>query len=153
MHEVLCRKNKAGDVRVYFRKSSRASNWLPEGDGMPVFKSIPQGQPKVANAKEDQEWRRLAVEGTVREWFRYMSVTQQQAQQIREDWERRFASLPPNGNYSHLPAREQLKWRDLPRRQPRHVEVDIPVYATASSTLENPPVNPIIPNHRSRPLD
>lgn len=57
---------------------------------MPVFKTIPRGRPQVANAKKDHEWRRLAVEGTVREWFRYMNVTQQEAATIRKDWEAAF---------------------------------------------------------------
>lgn len=50
---------------------------------MPVFKSMPSGQPKVANAKEDHTWQRHAVEGTIREWFRFMNVTQKAAEQIR----------------------------------------------------------------------
>lgn len=69
MHEVLCRKDMEGQVRVYFRKSSQASNWLPEGDGMLVFKSIPEGQPPIAKMLKRtvsggaQQWKKPSENG------------------------------------------------------------------------------------------
>eukprot|EP00965_Chrysotila_dentata_P117895 3896099-Pleurochrysis_carterae.AAC.1 len=64
MHEFLLRKDAAGVVRIYFRKSSRASTWLPEGLGVQVFKSAPEGQPPFVAFKTDQEWERRTVEWT-----------------------------------------------------------------------------------------
>lgn len=142
MHEFVCRKDAHGEVRLYLRKSSKASGWLPEGNGMKIFRSIPIGRPPVANALEDQRWQRIRVQGTVREWFRYMTVTQEESQRIRDDWQRRFDSLPANGKMGTLPEHEQLKWEDLPRRAPRQCQAELEEYV-ASSTLENPPVNPV----------
>lgn len=80
---------------------------------------------------------------TVRNWYRYMGVSQHAASVIRQDWEKRFGSLPPNGNLQDLPIDEQLKWMDLPqqtrvRATPGDANID-----DISCTLENPPVNPI----------
>lgn len=143
MHEVMFRKDNKGEVRMWLRKSSQASNWLPEGDGYLVFKSLPSGPPPVADAKKDREWKRWSVEATVREWYRYMTVTQEEAAQIRQSWEKRFASLPPDGVCNELPKSEQLKWRTLPRRAPKRAEGPAQSFRMASSTLENPPINPV----------
>lgn len=142
MHEFVCRKNAQGEVRLYVRKSSKASGWFPEGNGMPIFKTPPSGRPHIADALEDHRWARMQVEGTVREWFRYMTVTQAESQEIRKDWQKRFDSLPPNGKFSMLPDFDELDWKDLPRRTPRQCVAEVDEYV-ASSTLENPPVNPL----------
>lgn len=143
MHEVMFRKDDKGEVRMWLRKSSQASNWLPEGDGYLVFKSLPTGPPAVAHAKKDREWKRSSVEATVREWYRYMTVTQEEAAQIRQSWEKRFDSLPPDGACDQLPPSEQLKWRALPRRARKRAEGPARSFRMASSTLENPPINPV----------
>lgn len=127
MHEVSIRKDCNGEVRVWFRASSKASNWLPEGEGYRIFNTIPVGQPAIARGRADHEWKRYKVQDTVRRWFRFMYVSQTDAARIRYDWEKRFDSLPPDGDFSALKDFEHLEWRDLPRRTPRrpiHFELD-----------------------------
>lgn len=119
MHEVLIRKDHEGVVRVWFRASSQASNWLPEGQGYSVFKSVPVGQPPIARGKHDYEWKREKVEETVRRWFRFMNVDQHEARRIRETWDKRFSSLPPDGDFSLMRDMEVLEWMDLPKQTPR----------------------------------
>lgn len=43
MHEFVLRKDHAGVVRLTCRRSSKASSWLPEGNGIQIFDSIPSG--------------------------------------------------------------------------------------------------------------
>eukprot|EP00965_Chrysotila_dentata_P098011 3241179-Pleurochrysis_carterae.AAC.1 len=66
MHEVYCRKDRNGDMRVWFRKSSQATSWLPGGPGYLAFSSFPKGAPLLAKAKPDVRWSRSMVEGTIR---------------------------------------------------------------------------------------
>lgn len=149
MHEFYARKDAQGVVRVWFRQSSQASSWLPEGPGYAVFESQPVGRPNLAAAKPDAEWGRLAVESTVRKWYTHMSTdSAAQAQSIRKEWEERFAGLPAGGDTNLLPNARKLTWIDLPRRA-----VAMPAGAGAGTSgdtnlgvtgmLENPPVNPI----------
>lgn len=53
MHEIRCRKDRDGVVRVWFRASSKASTWLPEDGGYPMFQSTPEGEPPIALGKPD----------------------------------------------------------------------------------------------------
>lgn len=127
MHEVMIRKDREGRVRVWFRASSQASNWLPEGDGYEIFKSIPSGAPPIAKGKSDHEWRRFKVQDTVRRWFGYMTTNQEEAARIREDWETRFSELPADGDFDSLPDTKKLEWRDIPKRTPRRpIEFEAP---------------------------
>lgn len=59
MHEVYCRKDAHGDVRVWMRQSSQSTDWLPEGPGYRLFKSVPEGHPSLARAKPDVRWSRM----------------------------------------------------------------------------------------------
>ena len=76
MHEVYIRKDAQGIVRAKFRKSSKASTWLPEGEGLRIFKTdaegatiIPEMPPPVMKpAKSDAAWGREAVMATIRAW-------------------------------------------------------------------------------------
>ena len=54
MHEFVFRKDSDGVVRMWHRKSSQATTWFPDGDGMPVFQSSPEGRPELKKAKPDQ---------------------------------------------------------------------------------------------------
>ena len=82
MHEFYVRKDSEGVVRLWARKSSQASGWIPEGPGMEVFKSRPAGEPPLADfVKTQSEWGRDAFEGTLRQWFRYMHVKSEQEHQ------------------------------------------------------------------------
>ena len=143
MHEFMVRKDAQGEVRLWVRASSEASSWLPEGAGMPIFKSEPTGHPALKLAKLDHQWKRDVVETTVKSWFSVMSVLSSEAAAIREDWSRRFSSLPPpDGDVTKIPASQQLEWLDLPRRTPTTFKPPTPVDAL-SSGLENPLVNPM----------
>lgn len=145
MHEIRCRKDKEGNVRVWFRKSSKSSTWFPEDGGYLMFKTVPEGPPPIAMARKDNQWNREGVESTVRTWFGYMNVTQRALAKIRTEWEIRFDSLPPNGDTAQLAEEQRLEWISLPRRAPAEFASDRPCgfdYST-SDALENPPVNPI----------
>ena len=71
MHECFIRKDHEGIVRLWMRQSSKASSWVPEGPGLEVFKpdttTIPM-PPRIAAAKNDNDWQRPAVEGTIHAW-------------------------------------------------------------------------------------
>tara|TARA_B110001452_G_scaffold119226_1_gene98931 strand:- start:231 stop:2348 length:2118 start_codon:yes stop_codon:yes gene_type:complete len=142
MHEFVLRKDRNGDVRLRLRKSSHASSWLPEGEGYLVFKSMPQGAPKLAKAKDDAAWKRPTVESTIRTWYRFMTVSPPELERIRTEWESRFAALPPNGDVEQLAPSQQLRWVELPRRSEQRSS-SRPGISGASSTLENPEVNPV----------
>ena len=148
MHEFVLRKDRNGDVRLRLRKSSRASSWLPEGEGYLVFKSMPQGVPKLAKAKDDATWKRSTVESTIRTWFRYMTVNPAELVRIRTEWESRFAALPPNGDVEQLSPSQQLRWVELPRRVEQRSS-SRPSVSGASSALENPEINPVTGHGRT----
>ena len=143
MHEFRCRKNSKGEVRAWFRKSSQASNWLPEDGGMPIFKSRPEGQPPVAMAGSDRSWNRAAVESNLTAWYKYMDVSQSDSVKIRAEWDARFAALPPDGDTTELPPASKLQWANLPKRRETapHTMDNGPTYV--SNALENPPINPV----------
>eukprot|EP00965_Chrysotila_dentata_P059857 1985218-Pleurochrysis_carterae.AAC.1 len=105
MHEIYCRKDVNGDVRVWMRQLSQASDWLPEGSGYRIFKSIPEGAPPLAMVKPDVKWSRILVEGTIRAWYSFMVVdTPLVFQKIKDEWESAFDSLPPpDGDVNALP--------------------------------------------------
>ena len=145
MHEFLLRKDREGHVRLWYRKSSQATSWLPDGDGMLVFKSLPEGHPELKKGKADSRWRRDEVERTVKAWFKYMSVLPTQAAKIKSDWQARFEALPPDGDVSQLPAAQKLVWIDLPRdAASRGVPADAEQFTSGNTrTTENPPINPV----------
>lgn len=145
MHEIRCRKDRDGNVRVWFRKSSRASTWFPEGEGYLLFGSTPVEPPPFAKGKTDSEWDREGVETTVRKWYKFMHVNNTALTKIREEWERRFDSLPPDGDTTQLDEGLKLKWVPLPLRRSywgaEHSRTTPSFFH--SDDLENPPVNPI----------
>ena len=143
MHQFMVRKDPHGVVRLWVRPSSQASSWLPEGEGMPIFKSEPSGHPELKNAKPDVEWRRAAVEATVNAWMSYMPVSPNVLASIKDNWRARFSCLPPpNGDITQIPVSQQLEWADLPRRTPGTFCPPCPV-AGLSLGLEIPDVMPM----------
>lgn len=98
------------------RKSSAATTWLPEGEGYQVFKSIPTGQPPLAQPKPEHTWQRTEVEGTIRAWYPHMQVEQSTLQKIKLHWQQRFDSLPPDNDIEQLEDEYKLHWADLPAR-------------------------------------
>ena len=145
-HEILLRKDIHGVVRAYFRKSSKATTWLPEGEGYPIFRtSVPPHDeaPPPARAKPDTAWNRLEIEGTIRSWYAYFTGDNQYLELVKAEWQRRFNELPQGGDTTLLPDRLKLPWEPLPKRAPRQVADDLEEYGGLSSCLENPPLNPI----------
>ena len=144
MHEFLLRKDGQGQVRLWFRKSSQASTWFPQGEGMLVFKTIPEGQPELKRGKPDAKWCRDKVETTVKAWFQFMSVLPTEAARIKATWTARFESLPLDGDTSQLPESQKLQWMDLPRdASSRGARADMAADSTHSQQTENPVVNPV----------
>lgn len=146
MHEFRARKDGAGVIRMWVRKSSQASSWLPEGPGYPVFAQVPTGEPPLAKAaKTESEWKRDEVEGTLRSWFRFMTVKDQhEAAEIRDEWARVFKSLPLNDDTDALDPHLKPKWGELPKCASRAAIInDDSILGGASSQLENPPINPV----------
>ena len=136
------------------RKSSKASSWLPEGEGYKVFESSPpEGPPPIAAAKSDATWGRPAIEATIRAWFGFMAVDSHALKSIKEEWEALFASLPPSTDASGIPAEQQLQWHPLPSRvfaNRDRVRVALPdEFDGVTDALENPPINPITGNGRT----
>ena len=147
MHEFYVRKDSEGVVRLWMRKSSQASGWMPEGPGMEVFSSVvPAGEPPLADhIKTELEWKRNAVEGTLRQWFRFMVVkSEAEGSEIREEWRTVFQNLPAQDNPNNLAEQLKPKWKELPRvtRAAEEAAAERGM-GGASSALENPPVNPV----------
>lgn len=140
MHEFVVRKNRNGEVRLFLRKSSASSSWLPDDGGYPIFKTLPVGFPKLAKAKPDSEWGRETVQSTVRSWYRHMRVAAAEHERIKYNWEARFTALPPGGDTTQLPPPLQLRWADLPRYSPVRGGFALP---TVTDVMENPPINPV----------
>ena len=147
MHEFLLRKDRHGEVRFFYRKSSRAT-WLPEGEGFPVFKTIPLGAPALATAKSDHQWNRTTVTTTIRQWYRYISMRKGEAEQtrVRNEWEARFENLPPDGDTNQLASSMKPKWHALPRFRP--VRGFTGAGGDFTDEMENPVVDPVTgPGH------
>ena len=132
-------------MRLWYRKSSQATSWLPDGNGMLVFKSLPEGHPELKPGKPDARWKRDEVERTVKAWYKYMAVLPTQAAKIKSDWQARFDALPTDGDVSELPASQKLVWMDLPQQAAsRGARVDTEQLAIGhSKTTDNPPINPV----------
>eukprot|EP00965_Chrysotila_dentata_P020622 682899-Pleurochrysis_carterae.AAC.1 len=97
MHEFLVRKDRHGVVRIFFRKSSQSSTWLPEGEGYPVFRTTPTGTPPFAELKPDIAWERSIVMATVRHWQQHFTLPRERDRQLAsKEWEDRLWSLPDN---------------------------------------------------------
>ena len=149
MHEFMLRKDDKGVVRMWVRASSQASSWLPAGEGMAVFKSIPVGHPQLKNALPDSKWKRDEVYSTVYAWMRYLPVLPEVLVSVKADWESRFSTLPqPDGDISSIPASQPLEWADLPTR---NASMRLPPLSLhgLSSGLENPDVCPMTFHGRS----
>ena len=149
MHEFVLRKDRHGEVRLWARKSSQASSWIPEGEGYKIFKSRPSGIPTIYAGKEDVKWGREKVESTVRSWFRFMNVSQGELSSIKAEWEGRFAGLPSDGDASQLADGQKLVWVDLPRRNQNATPATAQGLHGTSSSVENPPINPMTGPGRS----
>ena len=88
MHECYIRKDAAGKVRVWFRKSSRSSTWLPDGEGFDLFPgdTRPQMPQPIAVRKADVVWGRDLVKATIRAWFPSMVVDAVEMAEIKAEW-------------------------------------------------------------------
>ena len=151
MHEFLLRKGADGQVRLLVRKSSRASGWMPEGEGYLVFKETPKGQPPLAPGKADHAWNKEVVVATVKSWFRLMDVGTSQLARVKSDWEARFASLPPNGDTNKLAEHLKPVWLPLPKRVDHAIGSSGALQSAIRnfSVLDNPSVNPVTGHGRT----
>eukprot|EP00965_Chrysotila_dentata_P131793 4357611-Pleurochrysis_carterae.AAC.1 len=70
---MIARKDREGNVWVWFRSSAQATNFFPEGPGYIIYIaeviSSLQESPPLAPAKPDHSWSRSIVEGVIRAWF------------------------------------------------------------------------------------
>ena len=159
MHECYIRKDSQGNVRMWMRKSSRASGWLPEGPGFLVFESPPVMPPPIARTKSVEAWGKAAVEATIRAWYSFMALESADVKTVKEDWEARFAALPADNDASQIDPALRLQWRELPRSAWSGGGGVRPENATTaqhrdrfdpiSDALENPPVNPLTGHGRT----
>ena len=119
----------------------------PEGQGMKIFDTIPSGEPPLAPyVKSSLSWRRSEFEGSLRQWFRFMVVKdQEEASSIRRDWDETFGRLPDNDDPNLLPPELKPRWRELHTQAARAPPPasDKSVLDGVSSMLENPPINPL----------
>ena len=104
MHEFYCRKDSNGEPRLWVRRSSQASSWIPEGPGLKIFETLPTGEPPLADYKYSElDWKRSEFEGSLRQWFRYMVVKDQnEAASIRSEWDKTISALPASALASML---------------------------------------------------
>lgn len=121
MHEFFFSRNSEGEVRMTSRQSSQSANWLPEGEGDPIFNSVPDPgkAPPIAQMCSDIAWERAAVAVNVRRWLPFLGLPAEELNQAITEWERVFDSLPVDGDISRLPADQIMPWVAL---QP-HAEV------------------------------
>ena len=144
MHEFYCRKDSHGKTRLWLRKSSQASSWLPEGPGMEVFASLPTGEPPLAPYKYSKsDWKFNEFQGSLRQWLEHMPCEgQQTAEKVRKEWERTFADLPDNDDPNLLAPELKPKWDELPTITNRP-STQFNVLEGVGNALENPPINPV----------
>lgn len=112
MHEFYLSRNAAGDVRMTCRQSSQAANWFPDGEGDPIFRTVPDPSdaPPVAQICSDIAWERASVAVNVRRWLPFLGLGHEELNQAILDWERVFESLPPDGDISRLRDDQRLQW-------------------------------------------
>ena len=144
MHEFYCRKDTAGKVRLWVRKSSQASSWMPEGPGMEVFASLPTGEPPLAKYKySEQDWKRNELQGSLRAWYRHMSCDgPQEAYTIEKEWQKTFERLPDNDDPNNLASELKPIWGELPKCT-ETPEIRTHILDGVGTSLENPPINPV----------
>lgn len=118
MHEFHFKRDTQGQVRMLARQSSQASTWHTEGEGDLVFKSVPEMSvaPPIAPMNKDAAWDRLGVSVNVRRWLPYLGLSPKDLNDAELEWERVFASLPPDGDVTRLPSNEIMEWPSLPCR-------------------------------------
>lgn len=148
LHEFRLALNSQSQVCLHARQSSQSSTWLPEGDGEPVFKSVPNRDtpPSMAKpAKSAHEWRRAEVQTNVRRWLPALGLTCEALDEAIVEWEQQFHLA--GDNLALLPAEHHLVWKPLPlAAASAHLSLDASSSGTAVSRrdmIENPPVNPL----------
>lgn len=112
MHEFYFSRSSSGDVRMSARQASQAATWLPEGEGDPVFRSVPDPSmaPPIAAICSDIGWARASVCVNVRRWLPFLGMAPEQLNQAVAEWERIFESLPPDGDISRLKNEQLMPW-------------------------------------------
>ena len=146
MHEFYCRKDASGKVRLWMRKSSQASSWLPEGEGMEIFSnSLPTGEPPLAPyRKTEAQWMRDRFEGSLRQWYSFMRISSMgEGEKITSEWRETFARLPANNDPNNLDPELKPKWAELPNCKETPAARKTTILDGIGTALENPPINPV----------
>lgn len=112
MHEFYFSRSSSGEVRMTARQASQAATWLPEGEGDPVFRSVPDphAAPTIAKMCSDMAWERSCVAVNVRRWLPFLGMAPDQLNQAMSEWERVFEALPPDGDISRLRDDQVMPW-------------------------------------------
>lgn len=112
MHEFYFSRNSSAEVRMTYRQSSQSATWLPEGEGDPVFHTVPDPtlMPRIAEMCSDMSWERSSVAVNVRRWLPFLGLSAAELNQSMEEWETVFNSLPPDGDINCLREDQRLQW-------------------------------------------
>lgn len=116
------------------------------GPGIPVFKTLPSGEPPLAKYKQTElEWKRLEFEGSLRQWFRFMVVKDAAAMSdIKEEWNKTLDRLPASDDPNNLAPELKPVWRELPScTAVPTARRGSDILDGVSTLLENPPINPV----------
>jgi len=148
-HEFHFSKGSQGEVRMRYRQSSQSSTWYPEGEGDPIFKTVPDPNsiPPIAPFKSDLGWRRTDVQVNIRRWLQCLGLRVEKRAEAEREWESVFASMPQDGDVSRLTSEQKLQWHPLPTARPLPVPQPAGIHAMRDM-VENPPVNPVTGMHR-----
>lgn len=119
MHEFYMSRDQSGEVQMKCRQSSQSSTWLPEeGDGNPIFRSVPDRAmaPPIAKIASDASWEKASVAVNVRRWLPFLGLSCEEMNKAVAEWENIFSSLPPDGDIAHLSDDQLLTWVPLSQR-------------------------------------
>lgn len=112
MHEFYFNRNSSGEVRMACRQASQSANWLPEGEGDPIFRSVPDPSmaPPIAQICSDIAWERASVAVNVRRWLPFLGLSPDELNKAVVEWEVVFDSLPPDGDLTRLRDDQRMPW-------------------------------------------
>jgi hypothetical protein len=147
MSQFVFNADQAGEVRLRMRANVRASTWVPEGPGYPVFQdgcTLPSAPPKRAAFKTFAKWNRNTVEANVRRWLPYLGVNVQTQRAAEAAWEARLDALTGDVN-SVVDKDNTMQWEGplVPYRPQPQTMCDV-AGGRIREPIENPPVNPIV---------
>lgn len=112
MHEFYFSRNASGEVRMTARQASQAANWFPQGEGDPIFRTVPDpaSAPPIARICSDIAWERSSVAVNVRRWLPFLGLPPHELNQAINEWESVFESLPEDGDIARLRDDQRMCW-------------------------------------------